>query len=730
MDDAVGKPDVVKREVAIVAHLQGLGERGSTAGEIHKDVSQALGDTISRAAYYKLLNRLAAAGRIEQVEDGGPRRYVLPPQLYSANPLTLDDVYEMLPFVNNTEAMARAIEAQQYFFDHRDTVILSAAEALSEEPAVDLFHRWIMDLVTMLRADLSSYNSVEDSGRHIGQAVLADSALEHRLRRQCDELRDILYRQLSIPRSAVDLPAWEGPRGLKHSHEVPADEFFRCDAEALRAALEKRVFGVGDCRTTLGLTKVEATAISDAKQEMVISGSDGSFHAGTLGIQTANGYVEDESFVVTINNSAAYIRSSERMKAQRGDKELVHTAPLTRQTLEDPAYKGMVLAPFMFPMLTDSEYEHMARAATDVVQMRVDDEVFNGKARDAASGELIPTPRVHIRDGTITPQERGYNHYRSMNPYGEIAREGVSRIRNILQRIKTPSRRSPQAYVGAVKHTQVKLFSRFLNWYIQKGSAETRSEAIDPNWDVSRAGYISDTNAMTELLASLPPSPDRDGFWMSCAVLRQFASLTEFFEVDMPDDQGWFDLLAHKRQNSLRDYEEYRDALPYDASRSEDDLADDSYLYLLENADYVSFYIGHTAGRPAPKLPRYEFLCSLRASGPEAAQDHVRTTMRQVATALLACGFTQDRDHNYMSRLTLVRLLPSVVHRAHEFAKHLGNKLEREYKAAVVARISARRGQTIDERSAELRPIGVRRYLQRYIDARKALPPSEQDDEH
>ncbi len=718
----VGKADVLKREVAVIALLQEKGDEGATAGEIHSVVSDYLGDTISRAAYYKLLNRLVTTGQIEQIDGGGPRRYIAAPRLHAANRLTLDDVYEMLPFVQNTEAMARAIEAQQYFFEHRDTVLSKVAEALTEEPAVDLFFRWIVDLLEMLRADLDSYWTVEEAGPHVGEAVLADPALERRLRDQCDLLRRILYRQLSIPRSAVDVPAWEGPRGLKHS------DSFTYNKEALRSNLETRVFGIGKRGATLGLVTVKQGVLETAEQEMVVSGSDGSFHAGTLGIRTADGYIEDESFVVTINNSAAYVRSSEHMRKQRGDKELVHTAPLTRQTLDDPSYKGMVLAPFMFPMLTESRYEHMARAATDVVQMRVDDEVFNGKARDAATGELIPSPRVHIRDGTITPQERGYNHYREVSPYGEIAREGVSHLRNILQRIKAARRGTPQAYVGAVKSTQIKLFSHLINWYISKGSGDTRGEAIDPNWDFSRAAYISDTNAMTELLASLSPRLTRDGFWMSCVVLRQFASLSEFFETPVSDERNWFEVFRERREDALRDYERYGGVPTYDVGRSEDDLADDSYLYLLENADYASFYIGHTWGRPAPKLPRYEFLCSLRDLQPGEAQERVDATLRQIATALLICGFTQDRDHNFLSNLKLVRLLPSVVHRAHEFAKHLGRKLEREYKSAVVARLSARRGQTIDERDAELRPVGLRWYLQRYADAQQALPPSERDD--
>lgn len=727
--EAFGKADVPKREAAIIQFLRENPE-GATASNIHQEVSKHLGDTISRPAYYKLLERLVAAGKIEQAKEGGTRRYLLLPQLHATSRLTLDDVYEMLPFVQSSEAMARAIEAHQYFLEHRDTVVREAAHALFEEPAPNLFYLWIRNLIELLEADLKSYRYVEKKGSYTGQAVFADNSLERRLQSQCDTLRDLLYRQLSIPRSIVDIPEWNGLHGLKQGEQLGYDW------DNLKIILEKRVFGVGEKQTVLGLVTVTPQALAKAKQEYVISGSDGSFHAGTLGIRTAKGYIEDESFVVTFNNGVAYVRSSERINQQKGQKKFIHSAPVTRQTLDDPAYKGMVLAPFMFPSLTDSEYEHMARAATDVVQMRVDDEVFNGKARDIITGEQISTPRIHIRDGTITPQERYFSHYYRMDSYGDIVREGIARSRSILERIRAipieNSRSKPQIYAGSVKSTQNRLFCRLLNWYIAQGSKLTRGEAIAANWDISRASYISDIDAMTALFATIP-SPPQGSLWVSCVVLRQFASLTEFFDTKFSQKNDWFDLLLARRNKALDEYEKYRNTLPYHALISEDELANDSYLYLLENADYASFYIGHTAGNPAPKIPRYEFLCSLRPyisleNNSKPALDYVQSAVQELVTGLLTCEFQLDRDHNYMSHLNIVKIIPSVVYQAHEFAKSLGKKLERDFKSTVVRRLAQRRNQPINEGDVDVNPMNVTRYVQRFNVAQQALPPSEQND--
>jgi Fe2+ or Zn2+ uptake regulation protein len=706
----VGKPDVLKREVAIMNLLRERTE-GVGAREIYDEVRIRLGDTISRPAYYKLLGRLAAVGKIEQIDEPGTRRYILPQQLHATNRLTLDDVYEMLPFIKSTESMARAIEAQQYFLQHRDTIIRRAAQALCDEPAVELFLRWIHHLIVAIIFDLNSFQAIEEEGPHIGKAVLADPSLEHRLRAQCDTLRELLYRQLSIPHRVVYLPEWDGPHGLKVTGSIIYN------SEELRDVLEKRVFGVGERRTVLGSVNVKPDILNAASKELIISGSDGSFHAGTLGIRTAQGYIEDESFVITFNNSVAYERSSERLEEQRGAKKFLHSAPVTRETLDDPTYKGMVLAPFMFPTLTESDYEHMVRAATDVVQMRVDDDIFNGSARDLATGEQIMAPRVHIRDGTITPQERYFNHYYRMDPYGDIVREGIQHTRNILQRIVT-ARGTPQIYAGAVKSTQIRLFSRLVNWYIARGSKQTLGEAIEPNWDGSRAEFISDIDVMTNLFASLPDRGEKDGFPVSCVVLRQFASLTDFFDTPVNTDSDWFLKLCEHRINALNVYERFRGGfLPYHALISEDDLANDSYVYLLEHADYASFYIGHTGGNPAPKIPRYEFLCSLRTTPTSRAKEHVEHTVQQLVTALLTCHLTADRDHNFLSKLSLVKMIPFVVYQAHEFAKVLGKRLESDFKSAVVKRLADRRKQRIDDRDAIVNPIGVQRYLQRFSSA-------------
>jgi hypothetical protein len=64
----MSKPNVADRERAIVKHLN---EEGSaSAREIYEAVSAKLEDSVTREAYYKVLNRMEVAGKIEvQTED-------------------------------------------------------------------------------------------------------------------------------------------------------------------------------------------------------------------------------------------------------------------------------------------------------------------------------------------------------------------------------------------------------------------------------------------------------------------------------------------------------------------------------------------------------------------------------------------------------------------------------------------------------------------------------------
>lgn len=706
----MSKVNVATRERAILRLLRENADLGVSVREIYRQVTEALKDSVTITAYYKLLDRLEASGKIEilREEPERGRIYGLTPTLHAGNPITLDDLYEMLPYVETTKALAQITDAQDYYEENRQTIIRKAAEALLEENPVDLFCRMLLDMIKVVQADLAIIRHKNTDG----QTEIADAYALHRLELTYRDLEQMAYRGLSLPHDAIELP------GLHRLLKDPQKDI-GCDPQMLCEALRYRVFG----ETFIREINVSTTRESQERQRLTVSGSDGSMHAGTLAIQTAKHYYQEISDIITFNNSIVYVRLSQLQAQQEGRTDMVHSAPFTRQTIDDPSYKGMVLTPSLFPDLSESEYEHMVRCATDVVQFRVDEAVFTGKAYDLRPPHSqIPKPQVHIRDGTIAPQEREFGHYNRPDPYGDMVREGIRLERVILERIVTGGKRAP-IFAGAVKSTQMRIFSRLLNWYIVQGSGQSFGAPLEPNWDYSRAASISDNAAMTALLSTLPNNMKQGKYYVTCSILRQFPALTEYYDHNL-GDETWLEFFEKKRRQALQENSQYGGALPYHATV---DLADDDFVFMCERADFVSFYIGHTAGEPPPTIPRYEFLTSLRGKFDDndllGASQQVEEAVHRIVEALDIVGLEFDRDHNFMTSKKFIKILPAPIYRAHEYAKSLGRKLESELKSIVVSHLIAikRLRASTSDSDVEVRPVSIRRYIERFTRAKSKL---------
>ncbi|MBQ0994729.1 hypothetical protein KBX08_32225, partial [Micromonospora sp. H61] len=365
--------------------------------------------------------------------------------------------------------------------------------------------------------------------------------------------------------------------------------------------------------------------------------------------------------------------------------------------------------------LKESEYEHMAKCATDVVQWRADERVFVGGAPAmGGDGRLLPAPRLHFRDGTVTLQERESHHYQRNDAYGEMVRAGVFHSHHILNYLQ--SRRQRPVFAGAVKGSQLQLFSEIINWFIKHGHAESGTPAVEPGWEISRGARLNDNEAVTTLLSTLVP--DRrsdDGYFCTFAVARPFHALTDMardYEQDTPD--FWVDRMRARQRDHL--------GKPMMDSywKTVDAIEDDPYVRMCEEADYVLFYIGHSAGDPLPLTPRYEFLESLRARSPEEAGDLVRRNVELIVAALHHTKFSTDRDHNFLTGKRLVKIVPYVIYRAHELCKALGRRLEAELKSMIVANLHRLgRARRASEDAVSLRPYGAEPYLERQAELRR-----------
>jgi len=273
----------------------------------------------------------------------------------------------------------------------------------------------------------------------------------------------------------------------------------------------------------------------------------------------------------------------------------------------------------------------------------------------------------------------------------------------------------PPVFAGAVKSTQARFFSIVLNWYIAKGSRRRFGAPLDPNWDTTRAAYIADNEAMSFLLSTLEDKRKDGVYFVTFAVMRPFHTLTEFFRTPKSEKYDWVDHFEKVRDEEMRSYDRgLNNELPHLASIA--DVADDDFVYPCARADYVAFFVGHTAGEPPPVAPRYEFLESLRSlSSSEAVRERVARNIGLVVSALDRTGFSADKEHNFLSKKFLVKIIPHVVFDAHEKCKALGRQLEAELRSVVIANLQALKNTRAYRVSdVEFLPLSIRRFIERY----------------
>lgn len=676
------------REVSPVATVRELYEYLTATGTVLN--GRPARDMVTVQAYHKLITRLVLDGRLMEVEDpeADAQQYKLAPALHADTALTIDDIDQMVFELRPTEAIAALIDAREMVGANRKTILRQAALALQKVPPRALVRDMILakvDIYNALVAEWAEYGQDDERHRRLVEAARK-------------ELEKICYRWFGLSAAAVRVP----PASSVSSSGTGAQPIEDLDRDELDRELAVRVFG----DTVVQHVPFANPSDPGDWSNVVVAGSDGSTYSSVMSIDTAKAFVDEGgSEVVTFNNSIVYLHMEGRNKEQYPSR--VYSVPITRSAIDSPTNAGMVMAPFMYrdDELSDGEYEHMVKCATDVVQWRADERVFIGDASPLGGGKRLPAPRVHLRDGTVTLQEREVNHYQRNDAYGDMVRQGVVLSRQILTYLK--SRRQPPVFAGAVKGSQLHLFSTLINWFIAHGHQASGVPPVHQGWNVSRASLLADNETVTMLLATLA-NDSQDGYYCTFAVSRPFHALTDMwrlYEREEPD--VWVERLRKRQDDHL--------ARPMMDSfwKTVDIIEDDPYVRMCEEADYVLFYIGHTRGDPLPLAPRYEFLESLRFAGPEDAANRVRRNVELLVAAINRVKVQVDTDHNFMTGKRLVKIVPSVVYQAHEYCKSLGRRLETELKSMIVANLHrlgmARRAS---DDAVNFRPFNAWRYFE------------------
>lgn len=693
--------DVAEREQAIIKHLRTVEpDSGATIAQIHEKLTAEgvelianttpVRDNVTVQAYHKLVARMVLDHRLVEVAGQAPgaMRYALAPTLHADTAVRLDDIRDALADMTPTEAIAELIYARESVRGEERKQLLHRTAQQLQKLAPRPF---IKDLVV---SKVATYNADVDIWEEHGDT---DDRHRSRVKNARMEIENLCYRWLGLSHEAVHVPP---------ASSVATGSFRTMraglNAQRLEDELAKRVYG----ESFIELIPFDSPAAPKDWTNVVVAGSDGSTYSSVMQIDTAASFVDaGGSEVVTFNNSIVYLHMEGANREQHPTP--MYSVPITRSAIDSPHNSGMVMAPFMYRNagLSDSEYEHMAKCATDVVQWRADERVFLGSAPAlGGDGRTLPAPRVHFRDGTVTLQERELNHYQRNDPYGEMVRQGVRLSESILRHMTTS--RQPPILAGAVKSSQLRLFATLISEFIANGHAASGIEPIDPSWDASRGAMLTDNEIVTAVLSTLV-NESSNGFFCTCVIVRPFHATTDLhsqYEHEITD--FWTDRIKQRQREHLANPDSDTYWVTVDA------IEDDPFVRMCEYADYALFYVGHTSGDPAPLAPRYEFIESIRGRHPDDAVARVRRNVELIVASLQHTKFTPDLDHNFLTGKRLVKIVPRVIYTAHEYCKALGRRLESELKSMVVAQLvrvgRARRPEDVTVRTY---PLDRRQYL-------------------
>lgn len=542
--------------------------------------------------------------------------------------------------------------------ENRRTVLKKVFDLWRNEDPRQLIFRYIEWLVDQFNRVAEQYN------------VTFGRSDRDKLRRRADKLsRDILEfgnRGLGIHYS--DLHA-EIPDKVAYSVTY--------NPEPVRAHLDRTVFG----EHMIDEIQLTPQQIEEAVDEMVVAGTDSSMHIGEINMGLSS-YAEDETMPLTVNNAAAFWRYGDQIPRTVVDKNPRDMLPWNTQQMEGPPNentKYMIVGPEVFEDVGEDKYTRIAVSASEIVQRRMDEQSIKHAIRRM--------PDIVFHDGRIYPMEHKLNNYLGEGEYGDTVRSAIRYFYNILVQISGRKRKSP-LYTGVVKSTELKIFSRLLDWYIRYGvvKSEVDDHKLGENWP--KTPPFPDTSAITYLLSLGGYEPKAGRFFTTCQIRRNFSTLAGFYErvwngEPIRDWEGYFKDYKRKRTEIYEPGDPLPAVLKYDI---------EPFVELCDRAGVLMFFINHTQNSTdAPRLPRYEIFCDVTA--PEGNDpDRVRQQIERVLQGLMLSGVQADKDHNLSASIAAsgkqnAIMIPNVVYEAHETAKVVGKDFEAQFRAAIFSRL-------------------------------------------
>ena len=639
---------------------------GVSAPDVHKE-AESLGDRVTPEAYQNLARRLVHRGVLTADAEVRPVKYRAG-QNIDGHWLEEEELAAWVSDEYPLLALPIWKESQRQLRDIPEEVWILLREKVRSESAPDLFRIAIVsycDYLDALLRDLSDNSRLEDQRELSKQKGEARNCLLL--------LRGLVQYGLGLSIEAVNLPesveqAIEDLGVSKNSRPLKWNEDRLREELALRIASEPFI----------------AEVEGEVPSHSLVAAVDGSTRGGVLSFlgEETDFYI-GHAPMISINTSVGQVN---RKIVLDGKEFPVFTRlPEKPEDIQQRDNRYTVMAKLFYPDLSDAKFMHSLWNAMDALECRTTLRVLSRWYTPKGSVE-VPPADVVLRDGTIVPQDRDFNHYADETRYGEIVRDIISTNWEILKKCQTDA----QTVGGVVKAAQLRVFGPIFNWYASQLAAKKGVSLLEA-WPLAAMNSMPDQVLLTRLLTAGRRKSDA---WMrTCVVLRPFHATYEAFATQFSVSKPPVELILQRRDREITGDGTGTDVGSRRFWRDFRGVAD-PYVQMLNTAWYANFFLASVPRLDFERyLPRLEFLVASSVYGPGA--DPVcaaRPHLNRLVGALRQTGFEVSAEHSMYDDKSTLEILPSLVTRAHDtvkiWAQELLGRVD-EYLSAILTRVIA-----------------------------------------
>ncbi len=609
--------------------------------------------------------------------------------------------------LNQPKPVLHTIAEEHLESDNYAKAIIKVAPKLATENPVDLLIKMAKWMVENLNR-LGEQATQAERRRDREQAAEILNELKLRLQWVRDYFQRLWRLHPTPPGGAEEEEILYLPAQAKYF--LPRDgrpgDRARLVQERARTHLEQRVRG----------NKVIDIITAQAEVYKAVVGTDAS--VADLMLEHAQGsFIPPDPVVVTV--AAAALKTREKLDDPQNpiDYQDFDIFPDQLKGYADlaAASQGLVISPTLRAYIPEQDIKHTRLAAMDLRQYGEDLQVAMREANWRPFGgsptDMIPKPRMIIRDGRVFPLVHRIGDYENNSLYGIIVRSEIDKFEKVFHNTVLGS--DGIVYAAAVKNPEMSWLAPLVFWYLHYEQMESHKGKLVVDEDQVYRPPFADT-AVSHLLflglAKEQPELAKGQLFVTFRAFRRFSDIAVLGETMIRNvaaetslDEG--PLYRLIRENDLEDWETYivqrierkqqetyegcLDREEYGSFLSLCSKAGVSMCYAAPLSCYIPLMLGDGQGSHF-LIPRLEVAVDMASPGFSQEQRSLDGFLSWLAAGGWALDFAHTQSGFDMGdrEQRLPILVPDVVIAAHEtvtFARDvLGQEVQDEIRRLIV----------------------------------------------